>query len=113
MERNIGVLPVGFRRMARTTEVVTVAGDENRILFQDDPLEFPILPSRVADPDHMRCLMVSALPRHERKFRAEAFVDQQLGHPDCVSTFLRLETTRAFAGSSRWRGLPRCGLASA
>ena len=113
MEINTGILAFGPRRVTRPTEVVTVAGDENPILFQNDALEFPILPSRAADPDHMRSLMVPPLPRHEREFGAETFVDQQLGHVGYVSTFLRLETTRAFAGSSRWRGLPRCGFASA
>lgn len=113
MKIDSGILAFGSRRTARPTEVITVASNENPILFQDDSLEFPILSARAADPDHMRRLMVPPLSRHERKFRAEAFVNQQLGHADFVSTFLRLETTRAFAGSFRWRGFPRCGFASA
>jgi hypothetical protein len=80
MEDNVGILPFGSRRVTRSTEVFAVAGDKNPILFQDDPLEFPVFPSRVSDPYHMRSLMVPSLPRHERKFRAEAFVDQQLRH---------------------------------
>jgi hypothetical protein len=57
--------------------------------------------------------MMPSLPRHQRKSRAGVFFGQQLGHADCVSTFLRFETTRAFAGNSRRRGLPRSGFASA
>jgi hypothetical protein len=60
--------------------ILAVPGDEDPILVEQDLLQVPVLPARLAYPDHMRRLVMATFARHQRRFGAEAPFDEELGH---------------------------------
>ena len=80
MKRNARKLPCGSGRIARSSEVVTVSGDECPSAFKKNFFELPIFPAGSSDPDDMRRLVVTTLPRHQRKITTQTFVNEQFCH---------------------------------
>ncbi len=109
MKGNVGQDTLGPWCLLWTAKILAVPGYEYPILTQKDFFEFPVLPSRLADPGDVGRFGVPMLPSHQSKFSTKAFIDEQLGHADLVMVPIRLEISFAPGGKEKGicGGLPR------
>jgi hypothetical protein len=68
MERYFRILTFGPGSLSWPAEIFAILGHQYPVLVQQDSLELPVLPTRLADPYHMSILVVASLPRHESEF---------------------------------------------
>lgn len=68
VETYVCILAFGAGRLPWPAKILTIPGNQHPILIKQDSFQLPVLPAGLADPHHMRCLVVASLTGHESKF---------------------------------------------